>query len=527
MLHTLRWAFTCIFYSLRWRLTGWYVLLLAGVLLLFSAGTYIAVYKLLLDNFDDLLASQANLIVQTIDFDKRGPSLQNDALRAGRRSDEYLTRIYRADGRLLFDDNPREHAPELADALDDALDGKKQIIQVRGREAQLRVLSFPITRDGQVVGALQIGVSLEDLRDTMGTLLKVMLLMAPAMLLIASGGGLFLANRALAPIDRITRTAQRISAEDLSRRLDLRGPDDEVGRLARTFDAMLARLQSAFEQQRRFAADASHELRTPLTAIIGQIDVAIERPRDPDSYRATLTAVREQARRLARLANDLLFLARADAHPTPANNELIDLGELLPAIVAQVEPLAAERQQLITLEQRLALYVRGNEDDLIRLFLNLLDNAIRYTAPGGRIAIKATSNGPGGREDDGASGRNNESALPPHRLTLSPMPPSVVISIHDTGPGVAPEHLPRLFDRFYRMDRARNRAQGGSGLGLAIAQSIAQAHSGRLEVTSVAGQGRTFTAILPLEQQPGCGPKGFSGPHGLEAANEAAGRGPR
>ena len=145
----------------------------------------------------------------------------------------------------------------------------------------------------------------------MRTLLKVMLLLAPAMLLLASGGGLFLANRALAPIDRITRTAQRISAEDLSQRLDLRGPDDEVGRLARTFDAMLTRLQSAFEQQRRFAADASHELRTPLTAMIGQIDVAIERPRDAESYRATLCTVREQARRLARLANDLLFLARA------------------------------------------------------------------------------------------------------------------------------------------------------------------------------------------------------------------------
>jgi signal transduction histidine kinase len=496
MFRTLRWRLARMFYSLRWRLTGWYVLLLAGVLLLFSAGTYVAVYKLLLDNFDDLLATQANLIVQTIDFGDRELKLQNDSLRAGRRSDEYLTRIYRADGKLLFDDNPREQSPALEEALEEALDGEQQIIQVAGREEDLRVLSFPITHGGQVVGALQIGVTLEDLRYTMRALLTVMLFMAPAMLLIASGGGLFLANRALAPIDRITRAAQRISAEDLNRRLDLRGPDDEVGRLARTFDAMLSRLQSAFEQQRRFAADASHELRTPLTAIIGQIDVAIERPREAESYHATLVAVREQARRLARLSNDLLFLARADVHPAPAAEELIDLGDLLPAIVAQVEPLAADRQQQIALGQLPSLLVRGNEDDLIRLFLNLLDNAIRYTPLGGQITIAAAvaTSGPAGLA---ASAPQAHTGPTQRLLNHSHAHSSIAISIRDTGPGVAPEHVPHLFDRFFRADRGRNRAQGGSGLGLAIAQSIARAHGGRLEVASAAGKGSTFTAILP------------------------------
>ncbi|MEP7189841.1 MAG: histidine kinase dimerization/phospho-acceptor domain-containing protein, partial [Roseiflexaceae bacterium] len=367
MFHALRWPLTRIFYSLRWRLTGWYVLLLTAVLLLFSAGTYIAVYKLLLDNFDELLASQANLIVQTVDFSDRKLTLQNDSLRADRRNDEHLTRIYRADRTLLYDDNPQEQVPELAEAMRNAFDGDRQIIQVSGRAGPMRVLSLPITHDGLIIGALQVGISLEDVRDTMRTLLKVMLVLAPSLLLVASGGGLFLANRALTPIDRLTRTAQRISAEDLSQRLNLQGADDEVGRLAYTFDAMLARLQSSFEQQRRFTADASHELRTPLTAIIGQIDVAIERPRDAESYRATLDTVREQARRLTRLANDLLFLARADAQPTPIADELIDLGSLLPAIVAQVEPLADERQQQIMLDQPSELFVHGNEDDLIRL----------------------------------------------------------------------------------------------------------------------------------------------------------------
>ncbi|HEU5100961.1 MAG TPA: ATP-binding protein, partial [Roseiflexaceae bacterium] len=185
-----------------------------------------------------------------------------------------------------------------------------------------------------------------------------------------------------------------------------------------------------------------------------------------------------------------------DAKPALTALEPIDLGELLPAIVAQVEPLAAERQQRIALGRLPALCVRGNEDDLIRLFLNLLDNAIRYTPQGGQISVVATVAGME-RGGEGLSRRKAGALSTTQPLASSPAHPVAIISIHDTGPGVAPEHLPHLFDRFFRADRGRSRAQGGSGLGLAIAQSIARAHGGRLEVTSVVGQGSTFTAILP------------------------------
>jgi heavy metal sensor kinase len=324
----------------------------------------------------------------------------------------------------------------------------------------------------------------------MQTLLQVMLLLAPAMLLLASGGGLFLANRALAPIDRITRTAQRIGAEDLSQRIDLRGPDDEIGRLAFTFDAMLARIQGAFEQQRRFAADASHELRTPLTALIGLIDVALDRPRDADSYRATLATVREQSQRLARLSNDLLFLARSDAQALHATHEPLDLASLLPAIVAQVEPLAHARDQVVVLNNDAPLLVCGNEDDLIRLFLNLLDNAIRYTPSGGTITVSTRL------------GARDLRLVKSPSSSLEPQASSFSVAVSDTGPGIAPEHLPHLFDRFFRVNRGRSRAQGGAGLGLSIAQSIVQAHSGRLLVSSVVGQGSTFTVVLPSGATP-------------------------
>jgi heavy metal sensor kinase len=463
-----------MFRSLRWRLTGWYVLLLAGVLLLFSTGTYLAVRELLLDNVDDVLRHQAALVAPTIDLAGSAPVPRGEVALPVRRDSEHFTRLYRVDGTLSFDDNAAVgYAPRLVAEARKALRGADAISQVDTDQGALRVGTFPIQRDGQVIGALQVGLALEDSEDTLQTLLKVLLALAPATLLLASGGGLFLADRALAPIDRITRTARRISAENLSGRIGMRGPDDEVGRLARTFDAMLERLDAAFARQRQFTADASHELRTPLTAIIGQIDVTLEQPRDTESYRVTLAAVREQARRLARLSNDLLFLAHTDVPPDVVAFEPLDLSDLLPAIAAQVAPLAAARAQTVALAPLPPLAVLGNEDQLIRLILNLLDNALCYTPPGGRIAL------------DGALDGAN-----------------VTLRVSDSGPGIAPEHLPRLFDRFFRGDRSRGRAQGGSGLGLAIAQSIARAHGGRIDVESTVGRGSAFTVVLPVAPAP-------------------------
>ncbi len=458
-----------MFRSVRWRLTGWYVALLAGTLLLFSAGTYLAVRLLLLDNFDDVLAHQAELIAQTIDVANAGLILRGDVLLDGRRDSEHFTRLYNAHGVLLFEDNAAaEEAPVLNDDVRQALTGQPAFTEVSVTEGPMRIATYPINHEGQLAGALQVGVSLEEIEDTLRTLRRALLLMTPIILFLASGGGWFLANRLLTPIDRITRLAQRISAENLSGRINPQGPDDEVKRLAQTFDTMLTRLEAAFARQREFTADASHELRTPLTAIIGQIDVALGRPRDAEGYRQVLVAVREQGQRLARLAGDLLFLARADTLPDVVAVEPLDLESLVPAVVALVEPLAAARDQTLTLTPVPALPIQGNEDHLIRLLLNLLDNAIRYTPPGGKISVAGAQEGA-----------------------------NIMIRVCDSGPGIAPEHLPRLFDRFYRIDRGRNRAQGGSGLGLAIAQSIAQQHGGRIIVESAVGRGSTFSVILP------------------------------
>lgn len=454
--------------SLRWRLTAWYLLLVGVILTLFCASTYILVRRVLLDNFDEILANQANLAAQTLDLANPELAFSERPLRIGALNDEHLIRVYDRAGTLIYNDNREEHSDELLKAVPDALDGRRTALQIKGREGPMRVLTFPVSADGEVRGVLQAGLSLNDVNDTLRALLKIMLILAPTLLLLASGGGLFLADRALRPIDRITRAAQQISAENFTRRLDLSGPDDEVGRLGRTFDAMITRLQIAFEQQRRFTADASHELRTPLTAMIGQIDVALERPRAAEGYRAVLAGVREQAQRLARLVNDLLFLARADARAAPALPEPIDLDQLLPAVIAQLAPLAEARAQTLAYRSAGPLPTTGVEDDLIRLFLNLLDNAIRYTPAGGKIDVAANR-----------------------------APSGLRVVISDSGPGIAADQLPLIFERFARADRGRNRAQGGSGLGLAIAQSIAGSHRGRILVESQVGQGSTFTVVLP------------------------------
>jgi heavy metal sensor kinase len=266
----------------------------------------------------------------------------------------------------------------------------------------------------------------------------------------------------------VTRLARRISAEDLGQRLNLRSPDDEVGRLARTFDEMIARLDDAFRRQRQFTADASHELRTPLTAIKGQIDVALQRQRDPAAYRQVLQVVNEEVDRMIRLVGSLLTLARADAGQIPLAFEAVSLPDLVAGALEQVSPMASQRSVELQLVPSQAVTLRADEDLLLQLLLNLLDNAIKYTPAGGQVTV----------------GWNVGAG-------------QVELWVRDTGIGIASEHLPHLFDRFYRVEKARSRAEGRVGLGLAISRWIAEAHGGSISVDSAPGEGSTFTIRLP------------------------------
>ena len=459
--------------SIRLRLTLWYVLLIAIILACFSAGIYLTLRHSLYANLNDSLEARTNDLLPLVRYEGTRPTLSESISANSPDLGEQFVRVYDASGQVTFDDSGEAGAvPVDREALQRAVTGGTDThgVSVNGEPFRVRVV--PIEQNGRFAGVLEVGRAAGDESDTLNTLLLILGTAYPVTLAVASLGGIFLAGRALSPIDKLTRLARRISAEDLSQRLDLQLPDDEVGRLARTFDDMIARLDQAFRRQRQFTADASHELRTPLTAIKGQAEVALSRPRDAAAYREVIQTVNEEVDRLIRMVGSLLTLARADAGQIPIAFEPVSLADLVSAAVEQVHPLADKRGLELWDASGPSVVLEADEDLLLQLLLNLLDNAIKYTPSGGRVTVGW-----------GLNGREIE------------------LRVRDTGVGIGSEHLPHIFDRFYRLDKARSRGEGGTGLGLSISRWIAEAHRGSISVESSPGEGSTFTVRLPILQR--------------------------
>jgi heavy metal sensor kinase len=336
-------------------------------------------------------------------------------------------------------------------------------------DTQWRTYTEPIQGvDGSIQAWLQVVQPLEMLTNTQQDVRDQLLLIIPFTLLVLGAGGYFLASRALRPIDRITHTAGSISASDLNQRIEYQGPQDEVGRLASTFNAMLARLQAAFERERRFSADAAHELRTPLSVLKGKLDVTLSRERTATAYRETLTDLRSSVERLISLSSNLLTLARLEQRKLEGDKDEVNLTDLLESILEQYQPLAAVRSIELSTHLPPMLRVQGYSDALMRLFINLVDNAVKYTPASGRIAIEA---GAGGGE--------------------------VQVCLFNSAVDLQQEDIPQLFERFYRADPSRSRSSGGAGLGLSIAREIAEAHGGRIVANLLPDEGIEFTVELP------------------------------
>src|SRR5579859_7669572 len=285
--------------SIRVRLTLWYVALLAVILVVFSVLLYVTLSRSLREEMDATLTNEAERLIGSMDFNSVTGALDlgdgPDNLRIGT-----VAALYDRTGTHLLAYDPRQPLPVLPDALSQAGQGRQTFETATLADGtQWRVLSLPVTANGVLLGILQVGRPVGEVDATLHQLALLLAVAVPFTLLVASAGGLFLAGRALDPIDRITRAAAAIGADDLSRRLSFRGSRDEVGRLAATFDGMLDRLDRAFQRQRQFTADASHELRTPLTMLASQIDVALERERTPAEYIELLHSLREDGGRMA------------------------------------------------------------------------------------------------------------------------------------------------------------------------------------------------------------------------------------
>lgn len=455
---------------LRIRLTIWFLLALGIIMLLFAAFVYWQTERNMLRQADDALGRAANQTLINIHANNGELRFQNiennpDALR--QLDDDFVIYLLAPNGTLwgTLGGDREAPLPKLRDIGYLSLDANGE---------PWRILSQEIVVDN-VRGRIQVIQEMEAVEQALSNLQRQFALGIPIALFLAGLGGFLVASRALRPIDKMTRTAQAITANDLTQRIGYKGPQDEIGRLAETFDGMLDRLQKAFLRERRFTGDAAHELRTPLAALKGRIGVTLTKPREPAQYVATLEDMETQVDRLSRLSNDLLFMARLDQVQLRREQEVLQVDDFLGAVVDQIRPLATAKS--IQIHETIApnSSIVGDVDLLIRLFLNLLDNAVKFTPRLGEVHISA-------QEQD-------------KHLT---------ITISDSGPGIAPEHLPNLFQRFYRVEGSRSRVlskngQGGAGLGLAIAHEIALAHGGDIRVDSIVGEGSSFRVQLPLE----------------------------
>jgi heavy metal sensor kinase len=431
--------------SLRFRLTALYLCLFAVLFLLFSSILYSVLSRSLLARMDQALATEVDTAV------------------------------------VLFRDEMRETNGDVRVSAEEAVAGMKlhgDTIAIA--EGGTTIAATPATDRGpqrtterrtemfgrtfRVVASAPLG----SIETALAVARRAILLGLPMVLLLAGAGGWLLATRALTPLRSVAAQASQITGSSLHTRLDPGRATEELRVLVDSFNDLLSRLDQSFEVMRRFVADASHELRTPVSVIRGEADVALSRDRPAGEYRDSLAAILDESRRLTRLLEDLLNLARADAGHVQLQAREFYLNELLTDCCRAVRPLAAARDIRLECHADADFQYRGDEQLLRRLVLNLLDNALRYTAAGGNV-----------------------------EATVQDGPDGIRILIADTGIGIPPDKAHRVFERFYRTDEGRSRAEGGFGLGLSIVRWIAEAHHGVVECASMPGTGSTFTVTLP------------------------------
>ncbi len=459
------------FRTVRWRLTFWSTFTLAAIMAASAFYWYHNLARNLLSQIDETLYFVAREAAAQVNDDgiiDRRDCTVIEAL-VQRHGWEIAVRIFGADGEIVCVVAPAEgrwllEDPALLSPPPSDV-SSLQSLPVVG-EPPHRVLTSTLPG-----GTIQVERDLGPMRQALRHLRQRFFLFSPLVLAALCFGGWILAGHALAPLSRMARAARAVDADNLSVRLPVEHPGDEIARLVESINAMLARLERSFRRVKQFAGDASHELRTPLAILRGETEVTLRWAREADDYRRTLESNLEEIDRMGRIIDDLLTLARSDAGELAMEVKEISLSDLLQELYMAGNTLGEAKQIQVFLHLDVGgeIRIQGDELRLRQMFLNLISNAIKYTSEGGQVDI-----------------------------TLRLEPQEAVVSVADTGIGIPPKHLPHLFERFYRIDKARNRADGGTGLGLAITKSIVEAHQGSIRVESVPEKGSTFTVHLPL-----------------------------
>ena len=457
-------------HTIKFRFTLWYLLVLAVLLTALSAGVYFYLSRSLYRSLDDSLELRST---QLVSF----PAIL-ESIRQGEFQEELgeiVTLYFYADNQSVEWPSPGTNITLSNEFISQAIAGTGLFTTIQTAEGEgLRLLAVPVNlgpsgpTPSLPPALLVIGRSTRQIDQASAGLVRTLIIVVPLVLALAAGGGIFLARRALKPVDEIAQTAEEIEENDLSQRINV-NTKDELGRLAATLNAMIGRLEKAFQRQKQFTSDASHELRAPLSVIEAESSLALQKERPSGDYKQSLETISQEAKQMSSLIDQLLTLARADAGKEQWNFTEVSLDKLITNLSADVEILCQEKGLSFQLGQTQDAIVKGDEVRLRELFMNLLNNAIRYTPAPGTVSVSLR------REAQMA-----------------------VVAIKDTGVGIPPEDIPFIFERFYRVDKSRSRAEGSTGLGLAISRHIAEAHGGKIEVESQVGSGSTFSVWLPL-----------------------------
>ncbi|MEN6472851.1 MAG: ATP-binding protein [Syntrophaceae bacterium] len=488
-----------MFKSIRIRFFFWYTLILAVTFLIFAVALHFNVRTTLKNQMDDLLLTKAEGIARSIntywetekiDAIKHGArksvfSKINNAnfLKIARRwmeersNDPYLmniiVQIYKPDGAIIaFSRNALKQLNISGKSLNSLASHRtvyedRQVVEDE-ESIELRVLQIPVFEEGKMAYIVQVAGPLNSIRDTLKGLRFILFFLLPITVVLTSlFAGEFLASITLKPIKNMIETARQITAENLSLRISPPQTQDEIRELAETFNAMLGKIQQVFISQKQFIQDTSHELRTPLTIMRGELEVALKKQRSAQEYSAILASVLEETTRIGKLLENLLTLARLDNGSATLAKDPCDIAALVRDILDDMQVLARQKGIAVDLVTQRDVILPLDRDKIIRSFINILDNAIKYTPEKGKISIEVL------RENDRA-----------------------IVTISDTGVGIPEQDLPHIFGRFYQVDKSRS--SDGFGLGLSIARSIIEAHGGSIRVESILGRGTTFLISLPM-----------------------------
>ncbi len=493
--------------GIRVQLTLWYTLVSTLLMVIFGITFYTSTQQLLASSFDTALHLRAQQVAEGVtvhngkmivdDVVNELPELDataalidvsgSDSLspepdkHSSSSSDlnvsypdrSIMVRVLDVHGKIIYSTASFSKISVSDDSVQDPLKGCPWAGTVVNVHMQsIRLYSTMLTDKQHVVGVVQVAQSLAKLDASLQNILIGLLIVTPFVLLLSAFGSYWLAGRAFIPIHRLALTAREIGAKDLSQRVPVPQPKDEVQELSVIFNQMIGRLEQAFAQQRRFVADASHELRTPVAVIRSMTELAVSQPSDAEDNLLVLHEVNAESERLARLISDRFALARADEGQIKLDSEPVRLDLLAADVVSSLELLADERNITLQAGDLTVATVLGDAARLIQIIMSLVDNALTYTNTGGNVtlSVKASTS-------------------------------DAYLIVRDTGIGIAKNDIEHIFERFYRADPARSKAVGGSGLGLSIVDWLVHAHNGTVSVESEFGKGSTFTVTLPLVPQ--------------------------